>query len=502
MPRSGKTSRSSVCHARDSCRRFATRGSGNRWTHCATDCCSNAVEQSKPAVEGLVTEITDRTAPAPRHERVVAVAERRCITCSSTSGIRRSPTIFSAADQLQANERVYPLCVYVVRTLSAGADRAVRGARHDLQRGVRIFLVVLRVMGAARARLRRHDGPAFSARRLPSGYRNRIERWLPAPMVPATRHTGAGHRTVGQYGAGCGGKGIQCLTRFFGTTSRRSWRAQDRGADLLIGNNVLAHVPDILDFVAGMKRALKPSGIISVEFPHFLNLFRHNQFDTIYHEHFSYLSLLAVQRIFAAAGLTIFDVEEIPTHGGSLRMFARHAGRERASGRGKRRVRAGEGAERGVGAASRPTTGSGERTVAVRDNLVALLRDLKRSGARIAAYGAPAKGNTLLNYCGITTDLISFTVDRTGCHRGADFHGGPEGVERDRHGPAGAAGQGRGGYSHQGQAWPADPTRLGGKLRQASPFLRLISTQVITAFSNPHRYSTCLGHALCTDLPT
>jgi C-methyltransferase C-terminal domain len=142
-----------------------------------------------------------------------------------------------------------------------------------------------------------------------------------------------------------------------------------------------------------------------------LNLIRLTQFDTIYHEHFSYLSLLSVQRIFTDAGLTIFDVDEIPTHGGSLRIFARHSGGEGpAVGASVEAVLA---KERDAGLESvEAYRGFQERTVAVRDNLVALMRDLKHSGATIAAYGAPAKGNTLLNYCGITTDLISFTVDR------------------------------------------------------------------------------------------
>jgi 2-polyprenyl-3-methyl-5-hydroxy-6-metoxy-1,4-benzoquinol methylase len=207
-------------------------------------------------------------------------------------------------------------------------------------------------------------------------------------------------------------KGIPCLTRFFGTKLAEELAAQNRRADLLIGNNVLAHVPDILDFVAGLKRALQPAGIITVEFPHFLNLLQHGQFDTIYHEHFSYLSLLAVQRLFAASALTVFDVEEVSTHGGSLRVFARHAGA--AEPPITDRVETLLGRERAAGLDRLETySGFAVRTAAWRTRFVGLLRELKKSGATLAGYGAPAKGNTLLNYCGITTALIAFTVDRS-----------------------------------------------------------------------------------------
>ncbi len=206
-------------------------------------------------------------------------------------------------------------------------------------------------------------------------------------------------------------KGIPSVTRFFGQALAAELAATGHGADLLIGNNVLAHVPDILDFVGGIATVLKPHGIVTLEFPHFLNLLEQGQFDTIYHEHYSYLSLLAVQRIFAATKLVVFDVEELPTHGGSLRVFARHAAHNALPVQPQ--VDVVLAAERAAGLERIETYREfGKRTETIRASFLNLLRDLKRGGATIAAYGAPAKGNTLLNYCGISTDLIAFTVDR------------------------------------------------------------------------------------------
>ena len=205
------------------------------------------------------------------------------------------------------------------------------------------------------------------------------------------------------------GKGIPTWVKFFGISTAHELVAAGHAADLLLGNNVLAHVPDINDFVGGLKVALKPGGVITMEFPHLLNLIRHNQFDTIYHEHFSYLSLLAVERIFAHHGLALFDVQELPTHGGSLRIFAQHANGPHASQPGLQTVRDKEAAD-----------GLDEFDIYARfaaqvdETKRALLRfliDAKEQGLCVAGYGAPAKGNTLLNYCGVRTDLIDFTVD-------------------------------------------------------------------------------------------
>ena len=186
--------------------------------------------------------------------------------------------------------------------------------------------------------------------------------------------------------------------------------SENRKADLLLGNNVLAHVPDINDFVAGLKIALKPEGVITMEFPHVLQLVENNQFDTIYHEHFSYLSLYTVKKIFAARDLEIFDVEEIPTHGGSLRIFAKHA--ETETHETTKNV------ENLLEKENR--TGLTEinyyldfqpKIEKVKIDLLTFLVEQKRAGKKVAAYGAAAKGNTLLNYCGVKKDLIEFVVD-------------------------------------------------------------------------------------------
>ena len=205
-------------------------------------------------------------------------------------------------------------------------------------------------------------------------------------------------------------KGIPTIVKFFGTETAKEMADADQPADLVLGNNVLAHVPDINDFVAGMAIVLKPDGVITMEFPHLLQLMQNNQFDTIYHEHFSYLSLLSVEQIFAKHGLQVFDVDELPTHGGSLRIYARLAGKEPVSDNiiGIRQTEAGAGLSR-----LETYAAFGEKVEETRRRLLEFLVTAKRDGKRVAAYGAPAKGNTLLNYCGIRQDLIDFTVDRS-----------------------------------------------------------------------------------------
>jgi SAM-dependent methyltransferase len=206
-------------------------------------------------------------------------------------------------------------------------------------------------------------------------------------------------------------KGVPTLVKFFGRETARELVGEGQRADLLIGNNVLAQVHDINDFVAGMKLLLAPRGVITVEFPHLMRLVEGNQFDTIYHEHFSYFSLLSATRIFAAHGLAIYDVDELDTHGGSLRIFACHAedplrpitprvdtlrAREQEAGLGDLRYYA----------------QFAERVRETKRKLLEFLIAVKRAGKAIAGYGAPGKGNTLLNYCGIRTDFLDYTVDR------------------------------------------------------------------------------------------
>jgi SAM-dependent methyltransferase len=205
-------------------------------------------------------------------------------------------------------------------------------------------------------------------------------------------------------------KGIRTLARFFGTRVARELQAAGQEADLIVGNNVLAHVPDLRDFVAGLKLLLKPQGTITVEFPHLLRLMEGNQFDTIYHEHFSYFSFCTAERIFGKHGLTVFDVEVIPTHGGSLRLYACHA----EGGSRKPHSRVSELREREIAAGIcnlETYSRFGERVRETKRALLEFLIGVKRAAKSVVGYGAPAKGNTLLNYCGIGRDFLDYTVD-------------------------------------------------------------------------------------------
>jgi 2-polyprenyl-3-methyl-5-hydroxy-6-metoxy-1,4-benzoquinol methylase len=207
-------------------------------------------------------------------------------------------------------------------------------------------------------------------------------------------------------------KGIPSRVAFFGTETAKKLVAEGKAADLLLGNNVLAHVPDLNDFVHGLQIALKPGGVITMEFPHLLQLMRENQFDTIYHEHFSYFSFLTVQKVFAHHGLRIFDVDQLPTHGGSLRIYACHSGL--AAHANTDRVEALLQTERAAGLDSLDAYRDfSERVKNVKRRLLAFLIEAKEAGKSVVGYGAPAKGNTLLNYCGVRTDFIDYTVDRS-----------------------------------------------------------------------------------------
>jgi SAM-dependent methyltransferase len=212
-------------------------------------------------------------------------------------------------------------------------------------------------------------------------------------------------------------KGIETIEAFFGTALATDLVRQGRAVDLIAANNVLAHVPDINDFVAGFAALLKPQGIATFEFPHLLRMVEGCQFDTVYHEHYSYLSLLAVQRVFEASGLQVFDVERLSTHGGSLRVFAQRQGvgpHERTSA-----LQATLDEERSAGMESSAFYADFQRQAErVKDDFVAFLIDAKRNGQRICAYGAAAKGNTLMNFAGVRADHIGFVVDRSPGKRG------------------------------------------------------------------------------------
>lgn len=228
-------------------------------------------------------------------------------------------------------------------------------------------------------------------------------------------------------------KGIQSRTVFFGRESARELAKEGIQGDLLIGNNVYAHVPDLHSFTEGLKLALKPEGVITLEFPHLMRLMEEAQFDTIYHEHFSYLSLLTVAQVFEHHGLAVFDVEELSTHGGSLRVFGKH--RENNTHTRTPRVEALIARERGAGLDRLDAYRTfSEKVKRVKCDLLEFLIQARRQGKTVVGYGAPAKGNTLLNYCGVGSELIPFTVDRSPHKQGQYLPGtripirGPEAI--------------------------------------------------------------------------
>jgi len=230
---------------------------------------------------------------------------------------------------------------------------------------------------------------------------------IPCYGIEPTASTAAAARALG----------LDIVERFFGVDLARELMAAGRQVDLVAANNVLAHVPDINDFVAGFTVLLKPDGVATFEFPHLLRLLRENQFDTVYHEHYSYLSLTSVQRIFAANGLAVFDVEQHPTHGGSLRVFAqRSESGRRATGEGVAKVLHEE-TVAGLATAA-GYEGFQARIDKVKDDFTAFLIEARRAGRKVAAYGAAAKGNTLMNYAGTRPDLIAFVVDRNPAKQG------------------------------------------------------------------------------------
>lgn len=232
-------------------------------------------------------------------------------------------------------------------------------------------------------------------------------RGIPCLGVEPTASTAAAARA----------KGIPVVERFFGQELARELVAQGQAADLTAANNVLAHVPDINDFVAGFALLLQPSGVATFEFPHLLQLVQQCQFDTLYHEHFSYLSLTAVQRIFAANGLTVFDVEELPTHGGSLRVYARRTdGTPRPEAPAVAALLA---REAHVGVSSAAFYADFQREcLRIKRELLSFLITAQAQGRKVAAYGAAAKGNTLLNFAGVRADLLPYVVDRNPAKQG------------------------------------------------------------------------------------
>jgi SAM-dependent methyltransferase len=254
-----------------------------------------------------------------------------------------------------------------------------------------------------------------------------VERGIPALGVEPAANVAVAARD----------RGIETVVEFFGRELAGRLLGDGRQADLLVANNVMAHVPDLNDFVGGMATLLAPHGVVTIEVPHLLRLVEGNQFDTIYHEHFSYFSLLTARRVLGAHGLEVFDVDELHTHGGSLRLYAQR----RSSGRQPVEPRVAELAERELALGYDTLEGHADFAPRVEESKWKLLEFLiarRREGKRIAGYGAPGKGNTLLNYCGIRKDLLDFTVDRNPYKQGQFLPGThipirhPEALERAR----------------------------------------------------------------------
>ncbi len=228
-----------------------------------------------------------------------------------------------------------------------------------------------------------------------------VQKGIPALGIEPTANTAAAAEK----------KGVKSLVKFFGKETAREVRRDFGPVDLLLGNNVLAHVPDINDFVGGMKILLADKGVVTMEFPVLSKLIENNYFDTIYHEHFSYLSFTTVERIFAHHGMTLFDVDQLSTHGGSIRIYAKHT--EDTSKPISENVHAIKAKEKAAGHFDLQYYADFDQRVReTKRKILSFLIQAKRDGKSVAAYGAPGKGNTLLNYCGIRSDFIDYTVDR------------------------------------------------------------------------------------------
>jgi SAM-dependent methyltransferase len=324
---------------------------------------------------------------------------------------------YLTAEALRAPEKWYPLRVLVCSRcwLAQAEDYA---GREELFSGDYAYFSSFSSSWLAHCR----DYAGMVASRLSLGARSHVveiaandgymlqffrERGIPCLGVEPTASTAAAARA----------RGLEVIEEFFGDRLGRRLASEGRAADLAIANNVLAHVPDIDDFTAGFRHLLKPEGVATFEFPHLLRLVGEAQFDTIYHEHFSYLSLSAAKRIFEANGLAIFDVEEVPTHGGSLRVFAQRAdgGRRPASGRVEELLQR----EASAGMLGEPFYSSFQpRIVAIKRQVLEFLLSAQSRGERVVGYGAAAKGNTLLNYCGVRPDLLEYVVDRNPAKQG------------------------------------------------------------------------------------
>ena len=324
---------------------------------------------------------------------------------------------YLSKQQLQQPEKKYPLRVLVCKTcwLAQTEDFAQANELFDADYAYFSSFSSTWLEHASRytrevtARFHLHASSHVVEIAAHDGY---LLQYFRAANIPCT-----GVEPTASTAAAVRAKGIEIVQEFFGVALANELAAQGKQADLMTANNVLAHVPDINDFVAGFVALLKPGGVATFEFPHLVQLMAQNQFDTIYHEHFSYLSLTAVQRIFATNGLTLFDVQELPTHGGSLRVFAqRHGtGKQPVSDSVSTILRA----EDAVGVRDdHYYLAFQARAEKVKEDFVNFLLESRRCGRSVAAYGAAAKGNTLINFAALGADLIQYVVDKNPAKQG------------------------------------------------------------------------------------
>ena len=341
----------------------------------------------------------------------------RCRICDTTLqhvfvdlGMSPIANDYVATDKANAMEPFYPLCVYVCDSCWLVQLPAVQSADSIFREDYAYFSSVSKSWLAHAKNYVDSVSERFGIGRDHSvveiasndGYLLQYFRERQVPVL--------GIEPCGNVAAAAEKIGVPSLVEFFGRDLARRLVAERKRPDLVIGNNVLAHVPDLRDFVGGLKILLAENGVITMEFPHLEKLIGLNQFDTIYHEHFSYFSFIAVQNVFAIHGLRIFDVEELSTHGGSLRIYGCHAddtGNETSG-----RVTALADRERSAGFDDLAIYKGFEKKVhRTKRELLKFLITAREEGKRVVGYGAPAKGNTLLNYCGVRTDLVEFTVD-------------------------------------------------------------------------------------------
>jgi SAM-dependent methyltransferase len=331
-------------------------------------------------------------------------------------GTAPASNAYLTADQLYASEKWYPLRVMVCEACWLVQTEDYVGAGELFSEDYAYFSSV-----SASWLNHARDYVALMGERLALGPKSMVveiaandgyllqyvrARGIPCYGVEPTKSTAAAARQ----------KGIDIVEAFFGTRFAVELAGQSRQADLIVANNVLAHVPDINDFAAGIAALLKPAGVATFEFPYLPNLVRENQFDTIYHEHYSYLSLTAVERIFRANGLTVIDVAHLTTHGGSIRVFAQRADANAPQGRAVSGMLT---QERDAGLMTAEFyAGFQPRAEAAKYALLAFLLEQKQAGRKVGAYGAAAKGNTLLNFAGVRCDLLSYVADRSAAKQG------------------------------------------------------------------------------------